>query len=102
MCVGSPLGTQHTLIFKYIGQTVPDLLRLEVESDFGWTGFFTHPLKVILSKPNDETGGGVRTSVIRNSTDFEIASGTNIDTNLRECYANLWAKAEQLAVRGSG
>ena len=59
-------------------------------------------LKVILSKPDDETGAGVRSSVIRNSIDFEIASGNNIDENLRECYANLWSKAEQLAVRGSG
>ena len=61
-------------------------------------------MKVILSKPADESGGenGVRTSVIRNSIDFEIASGMNIDKNLRECYRNLWSRAEQLAVRGSG
>ena len=41
-------------------------------------------MKVILSKPADESGGenGVRTSVIRNSIDFEIASGMNIDKNL--------------------
>ena len=57
-------------------------------------------LKVILSKPGDETGPGVRSSVIRNSIDFEAGSGTNIDRNLRECYSNLWSKAEQLAVRG--
>ena len=57
-------------------------------------------LKVILSKPGDETGPGVRSSVIRNSIDFEAGSGTNIDKNLRECYSNLWSKAEQLAVRG--
>ena len=61
-------------------------------------------MKVILSKPADESGGenGVRSSVIRNSIDFEIASGMNIDKNLRECYRNLWSRAEQLAVRGSG
>ena len=57
-------------------------------------------LKVILSKPGDESGAGVRSSVIRNSIDFEVASGTNIDKNLRECYSNLWSRAEQLAVRG--
>ena len=33
-------GTLSTPIFKEIGQTVPELLLLEVGSHFEWTGFF--------------------------------------------------------------
>ena len=34
------MGTQRTSNFKWFWQIFPDLLRLEVKSDFGWTGFF--------------------------------------------------------------
>ena len=55
-------------------------------------------LKVILSKPNDESGQGIRVSVIRNSIDFETAvgGGENLDRTVRKCYSDLWNKAEQV------